>query len=204
MSRGDTAAASFLALGFGGVTAILLFVEPAMGFGAFADYFDPARVLAAAPSTAWLIGDLIYLGFGPALARLAVSSADRYLRATGLIAAVAFFFIGSLGRVMAALPAIIEPADQLQAAVLGLLPVRFAALRTTVFALGVFAWRTTRPTPGDPRRSPAWQGLGYLALAASIAFIFVFLPVPLLFAVWATWLAVRHARAARARPAGDH
>ena len=66
MSR-STLAAAFLALGFAVVTAILALVEPGMGFDGFADYFDPAKVVPAAGSVAWLIGDLIYLGSAAAL-----------------------------------------------------------------------------------------------------------------------------------------
>jgi hypothetical protein len=165
-----------------------------MGFAGFADYFDTAKVLVGAASTAWLVGDLVYLGFGLALAQLALPSADRYLRTSGLVAAVGFFFIGSLGRILALLPTVIGHPDQLDAALLGLLAVRFAALRTTVFALGLFAWRTTRPGATGDVGSVAWRGLGYVVLAASSVFVFVFVPVPLLFAVWALWLAIRHAR----------
>jgi len=184
-------AGAFLALGFGAVSVILLFVEPGMGFAQVADFFDPAKVLTGAASLAWLSEDLIYLGFGVALGFLAVQSDDRYLRASGLVAATLFFLIGNLGRVLAVLPDLIAEPGQLHAAVLGLLPVRLAALRTCVFALGIFAWRTTREPASEGNGTRAWRSLGYVVLGGAIVFLFVFIPVPLLFAVWAAWLTVR-------------
>ncbi len=194
MKKGHTAAACFLALGFGTITFILFFVEPGMGFSGPADFFDPAKVVKGSASLAWLVGDLVLLGFGAALGYLASSSNDRYLRASGLSAAVLFVFIGCLGRVLAGLPAFIGNAGHLEIAVLGLVPVRLAALRTAVLAFGFFAWRTTRDNePGEPTPA-AWRGLGYLVLAASAVFVFVFVPAPPLFAIWAAWFALRLAR----------
>ena len=196
MKKGKTVAASFLALGFGTVSFILLFIEPGMGLSGPADYFDPAKVLIGAASPVWLVGDLIYLGFGVALAYLASSSDAPYLRASGLTAAVGFFFIGSLGRVLAELPTFIDDGSRLEVAVLGLLPVRLAALRTTVLALGFFAWRTTRDRAPGEAGPAAWRGLGYLVLAANAVFVFVFVPVPPLITIWAAWFAFRQARRA--------
>ena len=196
MKKTSTIAASFLALGFAIGSFIFLAIEPRMGFSEPSDFFDPEKVLSAAESTVWLVGSLIFLGFGLALAYLALPSDDRNLRASGLIAAVGFFFLGSLGIVLGQLAAFIPDRNHLEIAVLGFLPVRLAALRTTALALGVFAWRTTRdPGPGETGPA-AWRGLGYLVLAASVVFVFVLIPVPLVFTIWAGWFAFRQARSA--------
>ena len=212
MKNGNLVAASFLALGFVAISVILVAIEPGMGFAGPADYFDPAKVLVGIKSLAWLLGDLIYLGFSVALAYLALGplsvgtlsggSDDRYLRASGLAAAVAFLFIASLGRTLAQLPFFISDSGRLEAAVLGLTAVRFGALKTMVVALGVFAWRTTRASEAEAgsavRPGALWRGFGYLILVASVVFVFVFVPVPLLFAVWAVWFAARQARGTKA------
>ncbi len=194
MGHRQTVAAAFLALGFATVSAIFILVEPGMGFAGFADYFDPAKVIDAAPSVAWMLGDLIYLGFGVALFVLAISAAEPARRSSALIAAALFFFIGCLGRILAVLPSMIADKADLEAAVLGLLPVRFAALRVTVFALGVYAWRTTV----EPGAGLLWRGLGLLVLVAAVVFLFRFIPVPLLFMVWALVFAVRRGGATAA------
>ncbi len=194
MNSRQAAAAAFLATGFAIVSAILLFVEPGMGFSQFADYFDPAKVVPNLNSTPWLLGDLLYLGFGLVLTYLTLGSDDRVLRVSGAAAAVLFFLIGCIGRILAQLPIFISSADALDVAVLGVLGVRFAVLKTTVFALGVFAWRTTVPGSALERVSPIGRGLGYLVLAASAVFVFIFVPIPLLIMVWAAWLAVQFGR----------
>ena len=78
MKLGEAVAGTFLALAFIAVSVVLLFVEPGMGFAGVADSFDPAKVLLGAASSAWLVGDLIYLGFGVALVYLAAPSDDRF------------------------------------------------------------------------------------------------------------------------------
>jgi hypothetical protein len=88
MTRGTSIAAAFLAIGFGFISLVLLVIEPRMGFATLADYFDPSKVFAAAASPAWILGDIVYIGFGVALAYLAVTSADAPLGAAGLVAAV--------------------------------------------------------------------------------------------------------------------
>ena len=196
MRKGKVVAAAFVALGFVFVSFVLLVVERRMGLTSVADFFDPAKVLVGLASPVWLIGDLIYLGFGLALAYLTTSSEDRILRATGLIAAAGFVFIGCLGQVAKMLPSLIADSGHVETALLGLLPVRLAALRTTVLALGIFAWRTTRDRETGQSGPVAWRALGYLVLAASVAFLFVFLPIPVLFAIWALWLTIREARSA--------
>ena len=196
MKQGTLVAASFLALGFVAISLILVAIEPGMGFTGPADYFDPSKVLIGSESLVWLLGDLIYLGFSVALAYLALGSDDRFLRASGLAAAVTFLLIASLGRTLAQLPILISDKGRLEAAVLGLAAVRFGTLKTMVVALGTFAWRTTREGAAGVG-SAAWRGLGYLLLAASATFVFVFIPIPLLFTVWAVWFAVRQARGAQ-------
>ena len=192
MKKGQVVGALFLAIGFATVSAIMLFVEPGMGFSEPSDYFDPAKVVRALDSIPWLIGDLIYFGMGVVLACLASSSEDRYKRATGFTAAVLIVLVGCFGRVLSPLPDIVTDSEQLEAAVLGAMTARFAALRTMVLALGVFAWRTTTAGSDVAEVSRLGRILGYFVLVASTVFLFVFIPVPLLFTLWAVWLTIHY------------
>ncbi len=184
----------FLALGFLFVAIVMLFVEPGMGFAGPADFFDPVKVLRGAATVVWAVEDVIYLGFGIALVYLALRSDDRWLRAAGIAAGVLLVLVANLSRVLALLPGYIDDPVRLDAAASGLLPVRFAALRTGVLALGLFAWRTTRGPADGGREAGLWRGFGYLVLVGAAAFNFVFFPVPLLFTIWAVWYAIRPAR----------
>ena len=196
MKKGRALGAFFLAIAFATVSTILLFVEPGMGFSEPGDYFDPKKfpVVAALDSLPWLIGDVLYLAMGVVLAYLASSSEDRYMRASGFMAAVLFVLVGCFGRVMSPLPDMVADSDQLEVAVLGATTVRFAALRTMVFALGVFAWRTTTAKSAVGGTSRLGRILGYAVLAGSVVFLFAFIPMPLLFTLWAAWLTIRYLR----------
>lgn len=180
---------AFLGVGFAGISFILIAVEPGMGFHSFADYLDPQKVIPQAGSAAWLVGDLLYLGFAVALAALALESGDRLARASAFAAATLFLLVTALDRVLAVLPGAIPEPVHLEAAVLGLVSTRFGVLKVTVLTLAVLAWRTTS---GAAR---IWRVLAALLLVAAAAFLFVFLPVPLLFAAWFSAWAVRSARA---------
>jgi hypothetical protein len=194
MMRGRTVAGGFLVIGFGFISLVLLVIEPRMGFATVADYFDPSKVFAASAAAPWILGDIFYLGFGVALVYLAVTSVDEYLRAAGLVAAAGFFLVGCLDRVAASIPVFVGDTNQQEAALIGLLSVRLAVLRTSVFSLGIVAWRTTVTKAGRAQGSVLWRGLGLLVLAVSVAFVFVFLPVPVVFAVWAAWFTARQIR----------
>lgn len=196
MRSSRTIAAAFLAIGFAIVTAIAILVEPGMGFRQFADYFDATKLVPGLMSIAWLVGDLLYLGFAVVLVYLAGVNEDWYLRVAGITAAASFFLIGCLGRVFALMPHMIADPNQLGAAVLGAVTVRFAALKVTVFALGVFAWRVSIADPVAGGATVVGRTLGLLMLAGGIVFIIAFIPMPILITIWAAWLAVRYARGA--------
>jgi hypothetical protein len=197
MRSARTIAAAYLAIGFAIVTAIAVLVEPGMGFHQFTDFFDPAKLVPGLVSVAWLVDDVLYLGFAVALVYLAGVNDDWYLRVAGITAAASFFLIGCMGRVFALLPHMVADSNQLDAAALGALTVRFAALKVTVFALGVFAWRTSVADPATGPATALGRTLGLLTLAGGIVFILAFIPMPVLITIWAAWLTVRYARAAR-------
>lgn len=88
------------------------------------------------------------------------------------------------------------------AAVAATLPVRFALLKSAVITLGVFTWGTTRLNPSSGAGDKVWRGFGWLTLLSSIAFLFVFVPVPIVFFVWGLTLAVRLSRASSMPPEG--
>lgn len=194
MRRGELVAASFLALGFAFISVVALVVEPRMGLSEVADRFDPATVFAATTALTSIVGNLVMFGFGVALAYLAVHTEDGFFRAAGFTGAFGFFLLGCLGQVAARIPGFISDPTHMDAAVLGLLSVRLGVLQTSVFCLGVVAWRSTRNRPGAVANSIAWRGMGVLVLAACTAFLFVGLPVPPIVTVWATWYVVRLAR----------
>jgi hypothetical protein len=196
MKRSEVAAAAFLGAGFVYGTFLFLVLEPGMGFNGLSDFFDPAKVFPATRSPAWIVEGLVYLGFGVALTYLGLSADDRYQRTFGIVAGVFFFLLGCIGRVVGSLPDLIADPVSRDAALLGLLSTRLAVLRATVLALGVFAWRTTLQVEAGAGASMAWRGFGVLLLIGSASFLFVLLPLPPLFAVWAVWFAVRRARAA--------
>lgn len=195
MKRGEVFAASFLAAGFAFVTFTFVVLEPRMGFTELADFFDPTKVFAAARTAAWIVEDVVYFGCGVALVHLGLSSDDRYARTSGIVAGVCLFVVGCMGRVIGGLPDLVADAGQRNAAVLGILSARLAVLRTTVFAAGVLAWRTSLQSVARGGVAIAWRGLGVLMLVGCTVFLFVFVPVPLLITAWAAWLAVRLARA---------
>jgi hypothetical protein len=186
------AAALYLALGFAVVSFIAVFVEPAMGFHTAADFLDAAKVSAGLDTFAWRLEGPLYLVFPIAFWVLARRSDDRYLVWSGVAAGVLFFGVGVIDRTMAQMPGLLSDAEA-TGAIAAILPVRFAVLKATVAAVGVFAWRTTRASAGAGALVMAWRALGYLILVACVAFLYVFLPVPLVLMVWAMALTAREA-----------
>jgi hypothetical protein len=78
-----------------------------------------------------------------------------------------------------------------------MLPVRFALLKSGVVTLGVLAWGTTRVSFAGGVGNRIWRGFGWLTLLASMGFLFLFIPVPLVFFVWGvtlTFLLLRNSR----------
>jgi hypothetical protein len=190
------ASALFLALGFAAVTHIAVFIEPGMGFESPADFLDPRKVAAGLDSVAWRLEGPLYLALPVPFWVLARGSDDRYLVWSGVAAGVLFFVVGAIDRTMAQLPGLTSDADAI-AGIAAMLPVRLAVLKATVVAIGVFAWRTTRTKSPGGVLSFAWQVLGYLVLAVSLVFLYIFVPAPLAFAVWAIALTARELRSAR-------
>lgn len=183
--------AAFLALGFGVVTFIAVAVEPQMGFTDLpADFFDPELLAVANESTAWQWGNLIYLAIPVATWLLVADSEDAYLRWSGVVAGLLFFLVGAAGQVGFELPALLSGEDA-DAALVALMLVRFALLKTAVFAFGVFAWRMTRVRSGSGVVSAIWRAFGYVVLALGIAFIFVLVPVPIVFFLWGVGLTLK-------------
>jgi hypothetical protein len=184
------AAALYLALAFAVVSFIAVFVEPGMGFHTPADFLDPAKVFAGLDTFAWRLEGPLYLAFPIAFWVLARRSDDRYLVWSGVAAGVLFFLVGAIDRTMAQMPDFLSDAEAISASA-AILPVRFAVLKATVAAVGVFAWRTTRESSDAGALATTWRVLGYLILVACVAFLYVFLPVPLVIMVWAMALTAR-------------
>lgn len=187
------------------VVSIMLVLEPAMGFTGVADYMDPDKIAANAGSTAWLLVDLLYLTTFVAIFGIVRDSKDRALLWSGLAGGLMFFLVGTLDRVSVGLPGLVTEPDTRRMALTAILPVRLAVLKVAAMGMALFAWRTTRAVVARSLADRAWRGLGYLALAAGVLFIFTFFPAPVVFFLWAAVLTWRNARSLRrpnASPAG--
>ena len=187
-------AAGYLALGFGVVSYIMIRVEPGMGFVTPADYFDPVKVTAGYASTPWLVVNLLYLTFFVAVLVLARTSVSEQFSQLGLAAAVSGLFLGTIDLAGIQLPLLLPSEQEVRVAVAAMLPIRFAVLKATVLLLGVFAWGTTRASDNRGLPMRLWRVLGWLVLAVSITFLFVFIPAPIAFCVWAAGLTATCAR----------
>jgi hypothetical protein len=193
-SPGSAAAAlgaAYLAVGLAMVVFIMLVLEPAMGFTAVADYMDPDKIAANAGSMPWLLVDLFYLSLFVAILAIARVSDDRALVWAGVAGAVAFFLVGAIDRVVEDLHGLVADEETRRMALTAMLPVRLAVLKTAAMAMALFAWRTTRIGEARGALDRAWRGFGYFVLATGILFLFVFVPAPVVFFVWAAALTVR-------------
>ncbi len=197
MKSATALAAGYLAIGFGVISFIMIRIEPGMGFVTPADYFDPVKVTVGYASVPWVVSSLLYLTFPIALFVLARSFVQRGVSQLGMAAAALGLFLGSIDRVGVQLPSLLSRGEEVQVAVAALLPIRFAVLKTTVVVLGLFAWGTTRANDGHGIGMRSWRILGWAVLAVSVAFLFVFLPAPIAFSVWAAGLTVKCALGAR-------
>jgi hypothetical protein len=173
------------------VVFIMLVLEPAMGFTGVADYMDPDKIAANAGATPWLLVDLFYLSLFVAILAIARGSDDRALVWAGVAGAIAFFLVGAIDRVVEDLYGLVADEETRRMALTAMLPVRLAVLKTAAMAMALFAWRTTRIGEARGALDRAWRGLGYLVLATGILFVFVFVPAPVVFFVWAAALTVR-------------
>lgn len=192
MRKTNVFAASFLGVGFACVSYVMLFLEPSMGFKNPADYFDAQKVAAGYASTAWLVTSVLYLAFPIAVMAIAYSANDRHLQWFGVGAALLGLMLGAVDRAGSQLPALLPTHEAVLAAVAALLPIRFAILKATVVALGLFAWRTTRTGSAHGAGPRVWRGFGWVVLVASVGFMFVFIPVPVVFAIWGVGLAIQY------------
>lgn len=108
-----------------------------------------------------------------------------------MVTAVLFLLLGAIDRVGIQLPSLVSGDEAVRTAVAAMLPIRAAVLKSTVVALGVFAWSTTRASGGRGIATGSWKALGWVVLATSVLFVFVFVPAPWAFAVWGIGLTIR-------------
>ena len=203
MKRTNILAASFLGLGFAWLSYVMLFVEPGMGFEDPADFFDPQKVAVGYTTSVWLVSNFVYLGFPVAVMALVLRATDPLLRWSGIASGLLWLTVASIDRVGIQLPDLIASDEALLAAVAATLPTRFAILKGAVVTLGLFAWRTTRTGEAGGPATRVWRGLGWVVLALSVGFMFAFIPVPIVFAIWGVTLAAQHARAIPPRVAAE-
>ena len=190
-------AAGFLGVGFGWVSYVMLFVEPGMGFERPADFFDAQKVAAGYAAAVWFVSNMFYLMVPVAVMAIAYTGGDPLLQSFGLSSALLWLVVGAVDRVAIQLPSLLPTNEAVVAAIAVTLPIRFGILKAAVVALGFFAWKTTRVGTGVGAGARVWRGFGWVVLAASLGFLFAFLPVPVVFAVWGIALAMRDLRARR-------
>ena len=195
MKRVNVGAAAFLAVAWGIVSYIMLVVEPGMGFSSPTDFFDAVKVVAGNASSAWFVGNLAYLAIPVSVMALVRSSNHRELIWSGVLSSLLFLLLGSIGLVGRQLPSLLPSEEDVVRAVAATLPIRLAVLKTTVVIFGVFAWAATRVDRDVDRWSRAWRALGWALPVLCVAFLFVFIPVPLLFLAWAVALTIQEVRA---------
>lgn len=204
MRSSKVLAALYLAVGFAAVSYIMLAIEPGMGFASPADYFDAVTVAAGYATTTWLVENVIYLSIPLAILLLVRFESAEQLVWSGLAAAGAFLVLGAIDRVGIQLHSVLSDPAEVRGAVASLLPIRLAVLQVAVVTLGTFAWTTTRSGVAASPADRTWKGLGWLVLAGSLLFPFIFLPMPIFFFLWSvglTWRQASHPRDAPAVPA---
>jgi hypothetical protein len=185
-------AAGFLGVGFAWVSYVAIVVEPDMGFVRVpADFFDSQKVAEGYASSVWLVSNFIYLLFPVAIMAIVYSGDDRLLSWVGAGSSLLWLVVGAVDRIAIQLPTLVATNEAVISAVGALLPMRFALLKSAVFTLGVFAWRTTRPGVSPGAAPGLWAGFGWLVLALSVAFMFVLVPVPIIFTIWGVVLFLR-------------
>ncbi len=199
MKSATVLAAADLAIGFGIISFIMLGIEPGMGFVSPADFFDPVKATVGYASMAWLVSTIVYLTFPVALVVLARST-GRGVSELGLAAAALGLFLGCIDVVGIQLHSLLPTEERVRVAVGALLPIRFAVLKATVVVLGLFAWGTTRANAGPGLAGRSWRILGWVVLVVSVGFVFVFVPAPVAFFLWAAGLTLKYALERGAAP----
>lgn len=200
MRSASTWAAAFLAVAFGAVSYIMLFVEPGMGISTAADVLDPDKVAAGYTSMVWRVENLVYFAVPFAVATIALQSNDRIQASSGLAGALLFLVVASIDRVGIQLPSLLATEQDVVAATAAFLPIRFAVLKAAVLSFGVFAWSTTRRSSGAGPLNGAWMLLGWAVLAMCVLFLFVALPVPVALCLWGVGLTGQHLRGSSGEP----
>jgi len=185
MAKSEVVAAGWLAVVFLWTSYVMLLVEPGMGFQTPADFLDPAKVAIGNASVYWLISNLLYLSVPVAVMTVVVSADDRLVQWSGLATSILWLVLGSMDRVGIQLPDLMVSDEAVLAAIAAMLPVRFAILKASAFSFGAFAWSVTRVDRRAGTGPRLWRALGWLILLSSVAFLFVFLPVPIAYALWA-------------------
>ena len=167
---------------------VLLFLEPAMGFKSFADFFDLQKVIPALSSWAWRIGNVAHLinGFGLLFLSAGVRSLSLQQSVTissfGLAAAPLFVVIGMSGFVGDQLVHLLADESERDAALLGLIiGARTAVLYAAVALFGAMVLAISADTEFAPR----WlRILGIPIGAAGLLFVFLPSPMPVVLLIW--------------------
>lgn len=193
MKTSRVLSAGFLGVGFAWVSYVAIFVEPGMGFVSLpADFLDAEKVAVGYTSSVWLVSDLIYLAFPVAVMTIAYWADDRLLQWAGAGSSLLWLMVGAIDRIGIELPALLPTQEAVISTLGAILPIRLALLKSAVVTLGVFAWRTTRVGSSSGAAAKLWTGFGWLVLALSVAFMFVLVPVPIIFTAWGIGLLVAY------------
>ncbi|MGD2132987.1 MAG: hypothetical protein PVI23_09350 [Maricaulaceae bacterium] len=185
-----------LSLGFLIPTASALVFEPQMGFQAPADFFRIDLIRQGYDSAIWRLGDAAEILFAVALL-LVAAGLSLWPKASGAVlgrAAVAaatmsaglFLVVGMIGIVGVETAEGIGAIDQSLAdpGLASAMVVRSAFRAASVFATGVFLLAFIAASLAQRLVHPIIALLGLVPAAASFAFPWIMLPVPLAYVVW--------------------
>ena len=167
---------------------VLIVFEPAMGFKEFSDFFDLDKIMPALGSTAWKIGNTMHvlLGFGLILLASGIRTAPIpkpvLTAAFGFAAAPLFVLVGMSGFVGEQLLTLLSDPVERDAAILGLM----VGSRTTVLyaAVALFGAMVLTISAQKDFVPPWMRILGLPVGVATLLFVLVPTPIPLLLFLW--------------------
>lgn len=169
---------------------LLLYVEPQMGFGSMADYFDPELLRTGLATVPWYLSNFLHImgGFGLALLGFALRIPGQRLKAglqdiLALFSGLLFFVVGISG--FAGYNSTLWISDGLlQPVMAGWAIFRYtillAAVVATAFFIGLLGYSTHKYF-----NLPKWFSFCSYGIAALLCLFLLFpIPAPLLLFCW--------------------
>lgn len=198
MSSRSIVGACFAVLGLAFLvpSAGLLVFEPRMGFESAADYMNLELARAAYAGVLWRLGDVCEIVYALALIGIAAglsgwprasdSLPARMAIAAAVVAAGLFATVGMIGIASAPAAAGVGAQDAALSdpALASALVLRAAFRAGSVFMMGAFLAAFLAASATRRLIHPVLAALGLIPAAASLAFPWIMLPVPIALALW--------------------